>query len=30
MTDDITTAPDGPGGRIEPVELQAEMQRSYI
>jgi DNA gyrase subunit A len=30
VTDDITTAPDGPGGRIEPVELQAEMQRSYI
>ncbi len=32
MTDDITIAPDGPGpgGRIEPVELQAEMQRSYI
>jgi DNA gyrase subunit A len=29
MTDDITTTP-GPGGRIEPVELQTEMQRSYI
>ena len=31
MTDDTTTTPDGPGGsRIEPVELQTEMQRSYI
>ena len=30
MTDDTTIDPDGPGGRIEPVELQAEMQRSYI
>ncbi len=30
MTDDTTIAPDGPGGRIEPVELQTEMQRSYI
>jgi DNA gyrase subunit A len=31
MTDDITTGPDvPPGGRIEPVELQTEMQRSYI
>jgi DNA gyrase subunit A len=31
MTDDITTGPDVPlGGRIEPVELQTEMQRSYI
>ena len=30
MTDDVTTTPDGTGGRIEPVELQAEMQRSYI
>jgi DNA gyrase subunit A len=29
MTDDITTTP-GSGGRIEPVELQTEMQRSYI
>src|SRR4051794_20881897 len=29
MTDDMTTAPD-PIGRIEPVELQTEMQRSYI
>ncbi|HYO33537.1 MAG TPA: DNA gyrase subunit A [Nocardioidaceae bacterium] len=30
VTDDVTTTPDGTGGRIEPVELQAEMQRSYI
>ncbi len=31
MTDDTTTTPDPtPGGRIEPVELQTEMQRSYI
>ncbi len=32
MTEDTTTTPppDGPGGRIEPVELQTEMQRSYI
>ncbi len=30
MTDDVTLTPDGPGGRIEPVELQTEMQRSYI
>jgi DNA gyrase subunit A len=32
MTDDTTDLPDvpGPGGRIEPVELQVEMQRSYI
>ena len=30
MTDDTTISPDGPGGRIEPVELQTEMQRSYI
>jgi DNA gyrase subunit A len=31
VTDDITTGPDVPfGGRIEPVELQTEMQRSYI
>src|SRR4051794_10831630 len=29
MTDDITTTPE-PGGRVEPVELQTEMQRSYI
>ncbi len=29
MTDDVTTTPNGPG-RIEPVELQTEMQRSYI
>ena len=28
MTDSITPPP--PGGRIEPVELQTEMQRSYI
>ncbi len=30
MTDDTTISPDGPGGRIEPVELQTEMQRAYI
>ena len=31
MTDDGTITPEVPiGGRIEPVELQTEMQRSYI
>ncbi len=32
MTDNTTEggAPGSPGGRIEPVELQVEMQRSYI
>src|SRR5215470_8465536 len=31
MTDDTTITPDPPaGGRIEPVELQTEMQQSYI
>ncbi len=31
MTDDTTITPEVPrGGRIEPVELQTEMQRSYI
>src|ERR671921_3053987 len=31
MTEDGTTTPEVPlGGRVEPVELQAEMQRSYI
>src|SRR3954453_13561412 len=30
MTDNTTETPGGPGGRIEPVELQVEMQRSYI
>ncbi len=32
MTDTTTEPPEGPGpgGRIEPVELQVEMQRSYI
>jgi DNA gyrase subunit A len=31
VTDDTTIGPDVPsGGRIEPVELQTEMQRSYI
>jgi DNA gyrase subunit A len=30
MTDEIIPAPFGPGGRVEPVELQTEMQRSYI
>nr|WP_281386585.1 DNA gyrase subunit A [Jiangella mangrovi] len=32
VTNDTTTAGDafGPGGRIEPVDLQVEMQRSYL
>ena len=30
MTDDTTISPDDPIRRIEPVELQTEMQRSYI
>ena len=32
MTDDTTTGTSepGPGGRIEPVDLQVEMQRSYL
>ncbi len=31
MTDDTTITPEVPsGGRVEPVELQTEMQRSYI
>jgi DNA gyrase subunit A len=30
VTDDTTTTPDESGGRIEPVELQTEMQRAYI
>ena len=32
MTSEVTEGADGrgPGGRIEPVELQVEMQRSYI
>jgi DNA gyrase subunit A len=31
VTDDTTTTPDyGPHGRIEPVDLQVEMQRSYL
>ncbi|HEX6328503.1 MAG TPA: DNA gyrase subunit A [Jiangellaceae bacterium] len=30
MTDDTTTSPVPPGGRIEPVDLQVEMQRSYL
>jgi DNA gyrase subunit A len=31
MTDDTTITPEpNPGGRVEPVELQTEMQRSYI
>ena len=30
MTDDITTEAVPPGGRIEPVDLQVEMQRSYL
>ena len=31
MTDDSTITPEVPiGGRVEPVELQTEMQRSYI
>ncbi len=30
MTDDTTTSPVPQGGRIEPVDLQVEMQRSYL
>ncbi|MGZ4474615.1 MAG: DNA gyrase subunit A [Nocardioides sp.] len=30
MTDNTIEGPTPPGGRIEPVELQVEMQRSYI
>ena len=30
MTDNTIENPGSPGGRIEPVELQVEMQRSYI
>jgi DNA gyrase subunit A len=30
VTDNTIENPAGPGGRIEPVELQVEMQRSYI
>ena len=30
MTDNTIENPGRPGGRIEPVELQVEMQRSYI
>jgi DNA gyrase subunit A len=30
VTDDGTTTPPGPAVRIEPVELQTEMQRAYI
>ncbi len=30
MTDITQTPPPGPGGRIEPVDLQVEMQRSYL
>jgi DNA gyrase subunit A len=31
VTDDITTTDDpGAGGRVEPVDLQVEMQRSYL
>ncbi len=30
MTDDTTMSPVSPGGRIEPVDLQVEMQRSYL
>jgi DNA gyrase subunit A len=30
VTDDTTTSPVPPGGRIEPVDLQVEMQRSYL
>ena len=29
-TDGGTTSRAGPGGRIEPVELQTAMQRAYI
>ena len=30
MTDTTDTPPVPPGGRIEPVDLQVEMQRSYL
>jgi DNA gyrase subunit A len=30
VTDDTTIDPDASGGRVEPVELQTEMQRAYI
>jgi DNA gyrase subunit A len=30
VTDDTTTSPVPAGGRIEPVDLQVEMQRSYL
>ncbi len=30
MSEDTSTAAPPPGGRIEPVELQVEMQRSYL
>ncbi len=30
MTDTTDTVDPGPGGRIEPVELQSEMSRSYL
>jgi DNA gyrase subunit A len=30
MTDNTMENPGGPGGRIEPVELQTSMQRAYI
>jgi DNA gyrase subunit A len=30
VTEDTTMAPVPPGGRIEPVDLQVEMQRSYL
>src|SRR5215470_8145347 len=29
-TPEASTGGDGPGGRLEPVDLQVEMQRSYI
>jgi DNA gyrase subunit A len=30
VTDDTAMSPVSPGGRIEPVDLQVEMQRSYL
>ena len=30
MTDTTDVPPVGPHGRIEPVDLQVEMQRSYL
>ena len=27
---DVTTPPSGGGDRVEPIDIQTEMQRSYI